>query len=399
VVGASAPGPRVVLSIDNLGSGGAQRQIVELAVCLRTRRELDVRLLTYQDVDPSRDRGLYRERLSAGGVPVDVVPKRGKVDPSFPPRLARWLRRTAPDVLHTWMPRPALWSLLALRLLPAAIRPVFAGAERSALANSKGALRALQGLVYRRCDAVTVNSRPALEELAGELHVARERLHYVPNGIDLAAWDAAAEAAPPFPFEPGCFQLALIGRFGVEKNHALLLDALARLGPDATRNWRVWFVGAQTGDARVQDTLAGQIRRRGLERIVRLAPPIAGIAALMRALDLLVLPSRYEGFPNVVLEAMASRLLVAAAPVGDVPSLVRDGETGLLFDGRDGASLAATLARARALSAAERAAITARARALVEERHRIEVVADGYLDLYRELAAQRAARAARRRAA
>jgi glycosyltransferase involved in cell wall biosynthesis len=373
---------RVVLFIDNLGSGGAQRQAAELAVHLHAEREVDVRVVAYQDVNPSRDRSLHGERLARAGVPFAVVPKRGKLDPTYPVRLAAWLRRNRVDVIHAFMARPASWSLLAIRLLPRARRPILIGAERSALAASQGLVRTIQGAVYRRCDAVTVNSRPALEELANELGVARERLHYVPNGIDLDAWDRAAGRPAPWPLEEGRFHVALIGRFGAEKNHRLLLDALQRLGPRELASWRVWFVGASTGEPGTREALEKEIRDRELGEVVRAAAPTGDIAALMRSLDLLVLPSRYEGFPNVVLEAMSSRLLVAATPVGDVPSLVRDGETGISF-ASDADSLARALMRARSLSPAERDALVGNARREIETRYRIRHVGAEYVRLYR----------------
>jgi glycosyltransferase involved in cell wall biosynthesis len=374
---------RVVYVIDNLGSGGAQRQAVELAVALRTQLGVAARLMVYREVDASIDRGLFVERLEAAGVPVWAVPKRRRLDATLHLRMGRWIADAEPHLVHAFMAIPALHTLLALRLTRQ--RPVLLGAERSSLANSGRLERWLQGIVYRRCDGVTVNSRPALEELASVLRVPRERLHYLPNGIDLEAWDRAARRPVPFELEPGCFHAALVGRFGLEKNHALLLEALGRLDRDVLRRWRVWFVGAKTGESGTLEALEGEIRRRGLEGVVRFAAPTADIAALMRRLDLLVLPSKYEGFPNVVLEAMASGVPVVAAPVGDVPSLVCDGETGFLFASEDADALARALARVGALASEERAALGARARRLVESRFRIDALAQAHLTLYRTL--------------
>lgn len=312
-----------------------------------------------------------------------------KFDPTLPVRLGRWFARNDIDVVHAFMAAPALWSLLAVHTLPRARRPVLVAAERSAIANSTGFARTVQGFVYRHTDAVTANARPTLEELAHELRVPRARLHYLPNGIDLDAWDRAAARPCPFELAPDRFHAALIGRFSPEKNHELLLDALGRLSPAERRDWQLWFVGAATAEAGALGQLEDEIARRGLAEHVRLVAPTPDIASFLRCVDLLVLPSRYEGFPNVVLEAMASRTLVAAAPVGDVPSLVADGETGLLFAAGDPAALAASLCRARSLDESERRSLADRARSLVEQRYRIEVVAAAHRDLYRKLLARK----------
>lgn len=380
----------IAFVLDNLGSGGAQRQAVELAVRLRSEPGVFTRIAVYRPLD-ARDRDLHGARLAAAGVPVDLVAKRAKLDPTLPARLGAALARC--DVVHAFMPAPAFWAWLGLRARPGRPRPALVAAERSALANSPPLHRWVQGLVYRRADAVTVNARPMLEELVSRLRVPRDRLHYLPNGIDLEHWDRADDEPPPWPLEPGRFHAALIGRMSAEKNHDLLLAALGQLAPEERRRWRLWFVGASTGDPGLAAQIAGRIHREGLDDVVRIAPPTPQIAALLRHLDLLVLPSRYEGFPNVVLEAMASGLLVVAAPVGDVPSLVRDGETGLLFRSQDAADLARALKAAQALDPELRSSITGRARRSVEECYQMKHVAAAYLDLYRRIAPASPARA------
>jgi len=376
----------VAFVIDSLGSGGAQRQVVELAVRLRSEPGVTTRIAVYRPVDP-RDRDLYGARLAGAGVPVDLVAKRSRFDPTLPARLGAVLADR--DVVHAFMPAPAFWAWLALHTLRAHRRPPLIAAERNMPSHGSALDRLVQGFVYRGADAVTANARVAVEELANELRVPRQRLHYLPNGIDLDEWERAAAGEPPWPLEPGYFHAALIGRMGSQKNQGLLVEALARLAPEARRHWRVWLVGARTNEPELAARVEARIRDAALEDVVRLAPPTGRVAALLRHLDLLVLPSRFEGFPNVVLEAMAAGTLVVAAPVGDVPSLIEDGETGLLIRPDDAADLARVLEAARALPPEARNAMTARARQRVEDRFRIEAVARSYLELYRQVGTRR----------
>lgn len=377
----------VAFVLDSLGSGGAQRQAVELAVRLRSGPGVATRIAVYRPVDP-RDRDLYGARLATAGVPVDLVAKRARFDPTLPTRLGAAL--AGRDVVHAFMPAPTFWTWLGLRTQPAQRRPILIGAERAMPSHGNRLDRLVNGFVYRRADAVTANARPALEEVAVALRVPRERLHYLPNGIDLDAWDREASKELPWPLEPDRFHAALVGRMSAQKNQELLLAALAQLAPEERRCWRVWLVGARTGEAGLEERIEAQIRRDRLEDVVKIVSPTRSVAALLSRLDLLVLPSRFEGFPNVVLEAMASGTLVVAAPVGDVPSLVDEGETGLLFRPEDAADLARALMAARALPPEERKAMTARARQRIEERYRMERVASEYLDLYERMAEMRA---------
>jgi len=375
--GAEETALHLVYAIDHLGSGGAQRQLVELATALARQPDVRVSVLVYRDVD------FFRSRLDAAGVPVVRIEKRAKFDPAFPARVARWLAANAPDLVHAFLLNPALWYGLGVQLLPARRRPLFVAGER----DTKFADHLLHGLaqrfVYRMSDAVTANSAAAAGAIETRLGIPPSRIHYLPNGIDLAAWDRAAEDPCPFELEAGSFHLALVGRLEPQKDHALLLEALSRIGAERVAGWRVWCVGAETGGQSFAAAIQADIQRRGLGAVVRCVPPTKGIAALFRRLDGLVLPSRHEGFPNVLLEAMASRLPSIATRVGDVGSMLEDGATGFMLEPRDADGLARALVRLHAMSAAERAAMGKRARAVVEARYRMEQVAEQHLELYR----------------
>jgi glycosyltransferase involved in cell wall biosynthesis len=372
----------VAYVIDNLGSGGAQRQAVEVAVHLRRDAGARVSFAIYRDV------GFFRPRLDAAGIAVDLLPKWGPVDPGFPGRLGAWIEAQAPDVVHAFLPLPTIWSALARRGLRGRVRqPVWIAAERSSPEENVGRVLAWAlRRAYPGFDAVTANSRPAAEILVSRFGVASERVHYLPNGIDLDEWDERMSRPCPVALESGRFHLALVGRISEEKNHRLLLAALGRLAPELRARLRCWFVGAEDGPPKFLDAIRREIASRGLAEVVQMLPPTRELAALLARLDALVLPSRYEGFPNVVLEAMASRLPVVASAVGDVPSLLEDGQSGFVVPPGDTVALADGLARLIDLEVDARRALGEAARATVERRFRIEVVAKAHLDLYRRLA-------------
>jgi len=368
----------VVVLIDSLGSGGAQRQAVELARRLVREHGLRVSFLVYHDY------GFHAERLREAGIPVRLVARRGKADLAFPWRLRRALLALAPDVVHAFLLSPGLWGLVALAGVRGARRPLFVAAERCEMSAYSPRELAVQRFVYRRSDLVTANARNAAREIEERIGVPAERVRYLPNGIDLADWDRQAEAPCPLPLAPGRFHLALVGGFRPQKNHGLVLDALEALPPARRERLEVWFVGAEVDGAEYPRWVQAEIARRGLDGVVRTAPPTPAVPSLLRHLDALVLPSLYEGFPNVLLEAMASSLPAIATPVGDVPGMLEDGRTGLVVPlGRPDA-LAAALERLIDLPEAERRALGARAREVVEARYRMEEIARLHVELYRE---------------
>ena len=373
----------VAFVIDNLGSGGAQRQAAEIAVRLQCDAGVRVSVAVYRQID------FFRSRLEEAGVQVHRLPKRGPLDPFFAGRLGSWLAERGPDVVHAFLPAPVFWTAVARsRDRGDGGATAWIAGERSSPSENLGlAWTRILRWAYARYDAVTANCHPAADELVQDFGIPAERVHYLPNGIDLETWDRRAAGSAPHDVEPDRFHLALVGRMTEEKNHRLLLEALSVVEPTLRRALRVWFVGATDHAPRLVEAIRAEIGARGLGEVVRMVPPTPELPALMARLDALVLPSRFEGFPNVVLEAMASRLPVLASAVGDVPFMIEHGRSGLVVPAGDVAALTEGLSRLLAMTPGERAAMGASARAAVETRYRIELVAQQHLDLYRRLVA------------
>lgn len=170
-----------------------------------------------------------------------------------------------------------------------------------------GVLRSAAGVI-----ALT-DAQAAL--LTETYRVPDDRIHVVPNGVTEAYFMSAREAVP------GPLNLLYVGRLGVQKNVARLLDALRLTGQDV----RLRIVG----DGELRGRLEAQAARLGL-RNVEFSGGLLGedlVKAYAEA-DAFVLPSDKEGMPLVVLEAMAAGLPVVATDVPGTRELVRD--TGLL---------------------------------------------------------------------
>jgi glycosyltransferase involved in cell wall biosynthesis len=378
----SPPGrPVIGYAIDALSSGGAQRQLVELAVALKRRGRFSPVVFVYYDHD------FFAPRLRDAGVPIVRVPRSGARDLRFPLRFAAALREREVALVHAFLFTPAFWVWLATRTLGAA-RPALVPAQRDSFLARTARERWLQRLVYGTSDCMTSNAEPVVDRLVQEIGVVRERVHYLPNGIDLARWDAAAKEACPLPLEPGRFHIGLIGGLRPQKNHALLFRALALVPAAVRREWRVWCVGDESSGSEAARRIRAGLAGSGLGEIVRIEPAVANVSALFARLGLVVLTSTHEGFPNVLLEAQASALPIISTRVGDVANLVEDGASGYLI-GFDEAELAEKLQHLAA-DAALRARFGARGRAIVEARYAMERVAEMHEAFYARVLAERA---------
>jgi glycosyltransferase involved in cell wall biosynthesis len=178
----------------------------------------------------------------------------------------------------------------------------------------------------------------------------------VPNAVRVPAAAARPPGAAP--------NVVFLGEIGDRKGAFVLLEAWARLAPGASLTL--------AGDGAV-DRARRVIAERGLDVQVRSWLSPAQVGELLAEADVLVLPSRNEGQPMAVLEAMAHGLCVVASDVGGIPELVDDGRTGLLVPPDDVEALVAAL-RKVLTDDGLRAALGAAARERVLEEFDVDVV-------------------------
>lgn len=182
-----------------------------------------------------------------------------------------------------------------------------------------------------RADRVVAITLPTQAWLEG--NVAGARVAHLPNFVD-----TQAIALPPAHGSAGPVEVLFVGWMIEAKGVRELLDAVSR-----TPEVHLTMVGPE--EPSFVDTIRRDLAALG-ER-VRVLPtlPKRDVFALYASADVFVLPTHREGFPNVVLEAMAHGLPVIATPVGAIPEAVEDGVTGVLVPARDAGALAGALQR------------------------------------------------------
>ena len=138
------------------------------------------------------------------------------------------------------------------------------------------------------------------------------------------------------------------------------------------------------GDGPERRSLEKLARDLGVEERVTFLGARSDIPALLRASDLFVLPSRYEGFPLALLEAMAAEVAVVATRIAGVDELVVDGETGYLVEAGDSAALGSAITSLLA-DPDRREALATRGHELVLQRHTAEAMTARVTRVYEEL--------------
>ncbi len=306
---------RIAFCITDLDPGGAERALVQLVTRLDSSRWQPA-------VFCLAGEGVLADELRAAGISVVCLGARRRTDVAVVWRLARVLRQFQPHIVQTFLFHGNLAGRIASRL--AGVRRVVSGI-RVAEQRSRIPLwldRWTNWLVHTN---VCV-SQAVAEFSISQARLAPDRIVVIPNGVDVPKFaNAIAADLSSFEIPPGSQVLLTIGRLDQQKDLPTLLEAAAILIP---KHSHAHFLLVGEGPERRQ--IEDMIRDRGLVGRVHLAGWRADIPELLAAGYALVLSSRWEGMPNVVLEAMAAGLPVVATQVEGVAELVIHGHTGLV---------------------------------------------------------------------
>jgi starch synthase (maltosyl-transferring) len=349
---------KIFFFIPTLEQGGAERQV--LALMSRLPARFDPVLGLWHDGD------LHFRELLLPGQPRHVLGINRMTRAGFR-KLVEVLRAEQPDIVHCFLNRANFWGRLAA--LRAGV-PIIVSSNRCRMME----LRYLpfERWLSRRCHLVITNSVGVRDELVGRARVSPERIRIIHNVLDLEHF------RPPSPaerraarrqhgFADGQRVLVLPGRLCVQKHQIGLLLALRRLA----RQGRLPDDLVVSLPGRRNGVVVGRIARWLAQRpVLRATVRLPGLECDMRSLywaaDLLVLPSLWEGLPNVALEACASGLPAVVSHAANLDGVVAPGETGWEVPTGGHRALAEALEQALALPRARWAEMGRRGRQRIE---------------------------------
>ncbi|WP_133366384.1 glycosyltransferase family 4 protein [Qipengyuania sediminis] len=365
---------RLLLFIDGLGSGGAQRQFVHLAIGLKQRGHR-VTVAVYNDQDH------FAPEIEGAGIEIVKVTRPGRF--SFTPviTLARLYRAGSFDGVIAFLRTPAIIAELARALHP---RMVVIAAERTTypVLPLPFALAMTQRL-HRLARFVTVNSAHHGKVMKRVFPELADRVVVIRNGVAVPP-KAQREAGLPHP--GGALRLVAISSLMPYKNSLRLAEALALLRNEYGLNVSVSWLGERfeghTGHG-VYEQMSTLIDSLGVADRWHWLGVTQDVAAVLDAHDALIHPSLYEGTSNAVCEAMAAGRPVIAGRVADHAEMLEQTGAGMLFDPLDVRSIAEAIARFASLDPAARTAMGDRGRAVIEARYAFDTMVTSYERLAR----------------
>jgi glycosyltransferase involved in cell wall biosynthesis len=382
---------RIAYVITGLKTGGAEMMLEKLVCNLSP--SLDVHVLSLTSL------GEIGPRLLARGVSVEALGMRpGLPSPLLFVRLVRRLAALRPDVVHTWMYHADLLGGLAARL--AGVRSLIWGLRHSNLdaeANKASTLRVVR--LCARLSSWLPQRIACAARRARDAHVAigyaADRMVVIPNGFDLRRFAPDASARTSVRTELGMPAdaplIGMVGRFDPQKNHRGFAEAMRQLHqrrPDVHA-----LLAGEHVDPR-NTKLVHWLHDAGVTDVCHMLGRRDDMPRLMASLDVLVLPSIGEAFPNVVGEAMACGVPCVVTDVGDAADIV--GDHGRVVASGNMPALADAVIELLALPVPARAMLSSRVQDAMRQRFDIAVVARHYEGEYRSVAAASTRRLQRR---
>lgn len=314
--------PRIVLVVDGLGAGGAEKTVADVAGALTTIG-MDTTVIYLQE----RPNRIGLEACSQRHVSTLFV----RITRLW--KIREWvafilsIKRLRPDVLHAHLHYATIVSIVVGALLRIRTVVTLHTLEEPGDWSKAGLrLRLMFILIkYVPCELICLTNQSKAIALKHAPKVSR-RIHVIPNGLDLGEWkierqkEIARDPTSPIVMLSVAVLRKLKGIHHLIHAHAVLSKRFPNL--------QLWIVG----DGPERHRLEQEAELAGSKENVFFTGHRSDIRELMKSADLFVLPTLFDALPTVVIEAMAVGLPIVASRTGGIPEMIKDKETGLLVE-------------------------------------------------------------------
>ncbi len=311
---------KVMYIIPSLHIGGSERKVVDLA-----------KYLDKDQFEPIvccvSEGGVLKQELDDLSIKTYICHKKNKFDIFVLRRISNFLKKEKVDIVHTFVSTGKLWGRLAAMI---AKTKVIISTEESLFQPSKIAVL-LEKTFSKKTDIIITNSRESKLSALKYTNLPEEKYKVIYNGINLDRFKNTHINRNAKRLSLGLhandYVITCVARFDRRKGHKYLIEAFSNL--DSTnRNLKLLLVG----EGNELDTIKNLCSALGLQNNVIFTGSRNDIDEIYQISDLFVLPSIEEGFGNVIVEAMASKVLVIATRVGGIPEIITHKHNGLLVN-------------------------------------------------------------------
>ena len=315
---------KILLVIDSLDSGGAQRQLINLAIGLK-KHEHNVEILTYFP------ECFYEEIIHDNNIKLTNILVASKIRRLL--EIRRYIRRGNFNAVISFMVRPSF--ICEISGLPHRIWTLVIG-ERGSPGFSYEISTKIMRLFHFLADSVVSNSNAKIEDtLKGSPFLKKRNCHIIYNYVDLNEW----KCKPKESASGGKMKVVVAATHNYNKNGMSLIKALHLLSKNEKEKLNIEWYGRglemPSKDDYVNEMMA-LIDEYSLQDTIKLLPAEKNIREKYEEADVIGLFSLWEGLPNTICEGMACGKPILASAISDIPLLIENGVSGFLFDPKFG---------------------------------------------------------------
>lgn len=353
---------KILLITENLGSGGAERQITGLAVML-TKAGYPCRLITYVENQ------FYEPYLRENGVDYELVKELwNKKTRVF--KTIKYINNYKPDVVISYLPSVNMTMCLSKTFIKAKL--IVSERNNNICVTFKD--RILFNL-YRFADAIVPNSKCQGLFISKHFPFLSEKIHPIINFVDVDRFSPAEDK--PYNEKP---RIITVARYTQQKNVLKYLKVI-RKAKDLNLNVHFDWYGSTTFNKSYFECIIKEIDTLHISDYMTVHGPKSTIEEEYKMSDIFCLPSLFEGYPNVIAEAMSCGLPIVCSNRFENPYIVKEGINGFLFDPENEDDMLSAIQKALSLTVNQRLSMGQRNRSLCIERNTAEVFVSSYIDL------------------
>lgn len=304
---------KIILFTDCLGAGGAQRQLVGLAIMLK-EKDYNVTVATYHNID------FYKKQLDDACVRNLVIPN-GSNKKTRIWAVRTFLKKERPDWVVSYQETPSLLACIA-KVTGCKFRLIVS--ERNTT-QAVGMNERVRFFLYRWADAIVPNSYAQENYLTSHYPWMQKKLKTITNFVDLDYFSFIERKKRKVP------EIVIAATIWSSKNTLGFIEAVKKL-VDRNSRFHVSWYGKSNIDMDYYNESLQKIQEYGIQDYIELKDKTKQIKNVYHNADLFCLPSFYEGTPNVICEAISTGLPVACSDVCDNYIYVKPGCNGVLFD-------------------------------------------------------------------
>lgn len=325
---------RIILFTDCLGAGGAQRQLVGLAIMLK-EKDYNVTVATYHNID------FYKKHLDDAGVRNLVIPNGSNIKKRIWV-VRSFFKKEKPDWVVAYQETPSLLACMA-KVTGCKFRLIVS--ERNTT-QTVGMNERLRFFLYRWADAIVPNSYAQENYLISHYPWMQKKTKTITNFVDLDFFSFVERKKSDVP------EIVIAASIWNSKNTLGFIEAVKQL-VERNCSFHVSWYGKSDVNMGYYNECLQKIKDYGIQDYIELKDKTKQIKNVYHSADVFCLPSFYEGTPNVICEAISTGLPVACSDVCDNHIYVKPGCNGVLFDPNNPNDMANKISQLLNLSALE----------------------------------------------